>query len=554
LTRIFDFSLIRNTESTDLRPSIPELQAQIADQARDLVSFACRSPVEKASAQEMTFKAFEEALVPKIFALARTVVVLFLAAVEQRVAARTPPMQERDGRRFRRAPAIARNLETYFGVVRYWRIYMRQVAERDRHGFFPLDVILGLSADRISMTLLALAVRLATQLSFAQTRSVLTWFLPTVPSVEVIEQATLGFGHFTSQWFEQAPAPQGDGEVLIVLIDSKGAPTATEQELKRRRGKRRKRPTGTSARHRGRQHRKRYGSKKRRKKGDKSKNAKMSTLVVMYTLRRQGPYLQGPINKWVYGSFAPKRHAFAIARREADKRGFAQGSGKTVQLLTDGDPDLERYAKQYLPEAIHTIDVMHVVEKLWDAGGCLHREGSEEQEEWVERQKERLYEGQVEDILVELRYRMLTLPKTGPGNKGKRDRLSCVIGYLDKRADKMNYHELITKDLEIGTGAVEGAVKHIVGKRCDHGGMRWIKERAEAVLQLRCIEYNGDWEAFVQFVHDKVQLQGMNTGKRVRIQQNEPAPLPTTEEADLQTQPFEPSNAEFLCDIKEKAA
>lgn len=554
MTRIIDFSLIRNPDSSDRRPSIPELQAQVTQQAQDLICFACRAPDDKDGTQEMTFKALEEALVPKIFALARTVVMLFLAAVEQRVAARTPRLQERDGRQFRRAPAIARNLETYFGVVRYWRIYMRQVADRDRRGFFPLDLVLGLTADRISMTLLALAVRLATQLSFAQTRSVLTWFLPTVPSVEVIEQATLGFGRFTSQWFEQAPAPQGDGDVLIVLIDSKGAPTATEQELKRRRGKRRKRPTGTSARHRGRQQRKRHGSKKRRKKGDKSKNAKMSTLVVMYTLRRQGPYLLGPINKWVYGSFAPKRHAFAIARREADKRGFAQGSGKTVQLLTDGDPDLERYAEQYLPEAIHTIDVMHVVEKLWEAGGCLHREGSEELEDWVERQKERLYEGQVEDILVELRYRKLTLPKTGPGNKGKRDRLGSVIGYLDKRADKMNYHELVAKDLEIGTGAVEGAVKHIVGKRCDHGGMRWIKERAEAVLQLRCIEYNGDWEAFVQFVHDEVQRQGMDTSTRVRIQQNEPAPLPSIEEADLQTQPLEPSNAEFLCDIKQKAA
>jgi hypothetical protein len=35
--------------------------------------------------------------------------------------------------------------------------------------------------------------------------------------------------------------------------------------------------------------------------------------------------------------------------------------------------------------------------------------------------------------------------------------------------------------------------------------MRWIKERAEAVVQLRCIEANGDWEAFISFVHDRLQ-------------------------------------------------
>jgi len=432
---------------------------------------------------------------------------------------------------------------------------MREVTDRGRRrGYFPLDVALGLTADRISMTLLALAVRLATKVSFAETRSVLTWFLPTVPSVEVIENAMLGFGRYTASWFEAAPAPEGDGDVLVVLIDSKGAPMASEQELKRRRGKRKKRPTGTSARHRGRRNRKRYGSKKRRKNGDMSKNAKMSTLVVMYTLRRRGPYLIGPINKWVYGSFAPKRHAFAIARRQADKRGFSRDSGKLVQLLTDGDRDLARYAEQYFPEAIHTLDVMHVVEKLWEVGTCLHRPGTEKLEQWVELQKERLYEGQVEDILVELHYHRWTIPKKGPGNKGKRARLAEVIGYLGKRMDMMNYAELIEQDLEIGTGAVEGAIKYIVGKRCDHGGMRWIKERAEAVLQLRCIDYNGGWDAFVQYVHNKVQREGSETGQRIRIQQAKPEPLPVVDDTVPQANHPQDSDAENLCNINKKVA
>jgi len=33
------------------------------------------------------------------------------------------------------------------------------------------------------------------------------WFLPTVPSTEVIEQTTLGFDRFTAEWFERRPAP-----------------------------------------------------------------------------------------------------------------------------------------------------------------------------------------------------------------------------------------------------------------------------------------------------------------------------------------------------------
>jgi len=31
----------------------------------------------------------------------------------------------------------------------------------------------------------------------------------------------------------------------------------------------------------------------------------------------------------------------------------------------------------------------------------------------------------------------------------------------------------------------------VLAKRCDHGGMRWIKERVQAVTQLRCIVVNG---------------------------------------------------------------
>jgi len=44
----------------------------------------------------------------------------------------------------------------------------------------------------------------------------------------------------------------------------------------------------------------------------------MATIVVMYTLKRnEDGTLEGPINKKVYASYAPKRHAVARARRYA---------------------------------------------------------------------------------------------------------------------------------------------------------------------------------------------------------------------------------------------
>jgi hypothetical protein len=174
----------------------------------------------------------------------------------------------------------------------------------------------------------------------------------------------LGLGRHTADWFEQAPAPEGDGEVLVIMFDGKGAPTATESELSRRRGKRRRQQLPASPRHRGRHRRRRYDKKPRRKKGDKSKNARIATMVVMFTLKRHSNKLLGPINRKLYASFAPKRHAFAIARREANKRGFGPGSGKLIQIVTDGDPNFATYATEYFPGAMHTLDVMHVIEKL----------------------------------------------------------------------------------------------------------------------------------------------------------------------------------------------
>ena len=529
MARIIPLQLNRNGKSTrrqkrEVPPTVAERVARLREELDGLELLAKAQAMD--SKQLPSLVDFENTVKEKLDAVGCAVTELFLTQADERVAAASKDGIQCGERFLRAAPELQpRNVTGRFGVVRSFRTYMRENHAGRRRGFHPLDVTLGLSADRFSWNVLSLSARLATKVSFAEARATVDLFLPNAPSTEVIEQTVLGLGKFTGEWFEHLPAPEGDGEVLVVMIDSKGAPTATEQELKRRRGKRRKQPA-PSPRHRGRHRRGLYAKKPRRKKGDKSKNAKMATLVVMYTLRRSGPLLLGPINRWIYASFAPKEHAFQIARREADKRGFTAESGRLVQLVTDGDLDLDCYAKRYFPEAIHTIDIMHVIEKLWVAGECVHPEGSPELKRWVDRQIKRLYDGKAARIVADLRRILEATPRTGPGNKGKRERLTNVIRYIDNRVDRLNYDELLAQDLEIGSGAVEGAVKNVIGKRCDHGGMRWIKERVEALLQLRCIEINGHWDAFVASVNGRLKAEGLATGVRLRLQSNSPAPLP----------------------------
>jgi hypothetical protein len=56
--------------------------------------------------------------------------------------------------------------------------------------------------------------------------------------------------------------------------------------------------------------------------------------------------------------------------------------------------------------------------------------------------------------------------------------------------------------------------------------MRWIPERAEVWLPLRCIELNGDWERFFAWSYQR-WLDQMQAGQRVLIRTNQADALPT---------------------------
>jgi hypothetical protein len=103
--------------------------------------------------------------------------------------------------------------------------------------------------------------------------------------------------------------------------------------------------------------------------------------------------------------------------------------------------------------------------------------------------------------------------------------LTRVIYYLEARVKLMDYGRLRKEDLVIASGLVEGAARYVVGERLDNSGMRWIEERAEAVLLLRCIEVNGDWEAFMAWSQER-RSQELERGQVVQIRSKTPTQLP----------------------------
>jgi hypothetical protein len=495
-------------------PTRAELKAAIKDYIDRIFEF-----VDKRD-DERRFDEVERDMKDLVFALARLFLAYFLACREERS---DKEVQSWLRKGYRRKEPARKYVSTFFGRVTFWRTYVRQGGGAGLH---PLDLALGLTADGFSFLAMESSARLSVLLPYEQVTAIFLYFLSWSPSKTSVEHSVRGLGRYTQEWFESAPAPKGDGEVLITQIDCKATPTATEEELEKRRGKREKKKPAPSPRHRGRQKRARRGPKKRRKKGDKSKNGKAATVVTQYTLKvaedEDGQrILLGPINKKVYGSYAGKRHAFAVARREADKRGFTRDSGKRHQIVTDGDEDFARLVKEFFPEATHTLDVMHVMEYVWEAGRFLHKEGSKELKAWVKRQEALLYKGKAVLVVQHIcDIRRQAAPRA-------HKRLERIQLYLQNRLSMMQYDELRAEDLEVGSGVVEGAVRHVVAKRFDNGSMRWIRENAEALLQLRCIEINGDWSPFTDMVRKRLDVKSRAQERPARLLSKRVAPLPT---------------------------
>jgi len=472
--------------------------------------------------RDYTFAKFEKGLFVLLSVLGRLLVRLFLAARHERLELH-PYLQNGQ---YRRGTAYAeRTLKTAWGAVKYGRAQL--IRCRGGAGFYPLDAVLVLTRDQLSPWVMQWLGRLATRLSFAATRLLCRAALGWSPATETIEQVVLGLGRQAAPFMQQLAAPPHDGEVLVIEVDGKCPPTATVAELSKRRGRRRH-PQGCACgcqRHRGRARRTARGQKKRRKKGDKSKNGKEVVLVVMYTLQRGADgKLHGPINKKVWASFAGRQAAARWARAEATKRGFRPGTTKTVQLVMDGAKGLRQNLQPLFPGAIVTLDIYHVVEKLWRLGHRFHREGSTALTVWVEELKALLYSGRAAELVERLREYQRQVPTQGPGTKGRRQGLKALIGYLAPRLEMMRYADWLAQDLVIGSGQVEGAARHVVGERMDCAGMRWLQGKGEALLQLRCIELNGDWDRFIAWV------QGLNRDRlqkrqRLRILTDKPMKL-----------------------------
>lgn len=457
------------------------------EQARREVQSAFEGTVRCAEAEDVgSFVEFDARLWTCMLALGRALVLLFLL----KQAARPRPARYRhEGKDYVLSEKKTKAIGTRYGKVPFRRLIGRPVGNPKGKCDPVIDRDLGMCGG-FSLEVVMTVALLAAQMSFANVRRTYRRFYEWAPSPRAILRMVDTIGDEARPFLEQAGAPDDDGEILFIQADGKGAPMITSAEYRKRR--QRHQPKGSNKRHSRRRSRVPL-PRRRRTKGKKSKNCKVAVVGAIYTLRRTANGLEGPINKRVYATFESHEALFVWLRHEADKRGYGT---KTTVFLGDGSAHIWRNKAIYFPDAIECIDWCHVVEKLWKAGECIFPEGSDKLREWIGKQAGQLRRGAAKAVITTLKSMLQAVPPTGPGNKGKRTRLQKTITYYESHVDRMAYDQMRAKDYDIGTGVIEGAVRHLMCYRLDGPGMRWSKQRSERVLHLRCILINGQWEEF----------------------------------------------------------
>jgi hypothetical protein len=158
-----------------------------------------------------------------------------------------------------------------------------------------------------------------------------------------------------------------------------------------------------------------------------------------------------------------------------------------VIYIGDGAGWIRSIHDEHFKRATFIIDWYHASEHIWDCGKALFGEGTQAAKRWVERRQSLLWDGWTRKLLNDLR----TQFEKYSGDK--REALETLHRYISVNEEQMRYDVFRSKGYDIGSGAVEGACKHLVGKRLKASGMIWTRAGSSAVLALRTSWLNREW-------------------------------------------------------------
>ena len=191
----------------------------------------------------------------------------------------------------------------------------------------------------------------------------------------------------------------------------------------------------------------------------------------------------------------PKQEVMKALSRDAERRNSTQQ--RPYVVVMDGALRLWNAVTALLVGIVWVgvLDIIHVVEYLWDVGNALYGEKTAKTEAWVYESLLSILRGQVRQVREELEQMRTTLSLKA----GQRKALKATIRYFTHHDQWMRYDEYLKAGYPIGSGVVESTCGHTVKDRMEGAGRRWSVEGAESTLLLRSIYTSDDWDAYWDF-------------------------------------------------------
>jgi hypothetical protein len=420
-------------------------------------------------------------------------------------------VRDADGnRRSRVETAHARGLATIFGQVTVTRLAYREPGLMNLH---PADAVLNLPVEKHSHGLRQLAAIESSRGSFEGAMQAIERSTGQQLGKRQIEdlagRAAVDFDTF----YAQRQAPRGEvGDVLVLSCDGKGV-VMRPDGLRPATAKAAATTNPKLA--------------TRLSKGEKRGRKRMAEVGAVYdttpvprtpadilpgndTQRRDATKGPPAHNKWLTASVA--HDAATIVAQifdEADRRD--PNHARTWVALVDGNNhQIDRIHAQARIRKMNVpilIDFVHVLEYLWRAAWSFHAEGDPAADEWVRRHAQGVLDGGATRVAGNLR-RAATRAGLAPAQRANAD--TCAKYLTNKRA-YLDYPTALKQGWPIATGIIEGACRHLVKDRMDLTGARWGLHGAEAVLKLRAIRCNGDFETYWRHHLDQEQRRVHHT-------------------------------------------
>ena len=404
-----------------------------------------------------------------------------------------PQAETPGGRTVRRLPE--RHDRRYVSI--FGELTIDRVAYGTREGQrierVPLDERLGLPEGEFSYVLEDWGQRLGLKGSFAEAGQSLEMLLGLRVGVRALEQMNRAVAGHAPSFRDslEPPPPEEEGPLMVVTADGKGVPM--------------RRPPQDEPR-----------PHHRRTKGEKANKKQMACVGAVYSIEPFVRKAEDIIDEVLRDKKAKQRprpqhkHVWAEMTREvegqppvtAKEELFCRltdeltardlGHERPVICLMDGERALWDAQAVYFPEAVGVLDLFHVLERLWAVAHCFHSEGSDEAKEFVEPRLRDLLQGRVGYVIGGLRRRLKAEKLSGQCRKVVRSALE----YLGNNRAHMRYDEYLAAGYPIGSGVAEGACRHLVKDRMEQTGMRWTVDGAQAMLHVRALYLNDQWEAF----------------------------------------------------------